>query len=203
VTVDDYSWWRTWRPQWAEAHCVTLVGEIGVDDLVSAWHGETVAVAHGFDDFFAHVVADWPDGYDPSVATIGVTAATDGWTLVAEVNGFLGVTEGLVGPVSSGRTVVSHFANVNAVHTFHWWRDGRLLVDADLMFPAERTGSDPDALVGHARAVGLPLDADADDLVATVDLSAAGFALAHDVTGVGCGPESLQGAIFQVARVQF
>ncbi|MEU0498743.1 DUF6461 domain-containing protein [Mycobacterium sp. NPDC006124] len=197
--MDDYSWWPTWRPGWAEAHCVTLVGDLGVDDLIEALQARRVTMAAGFDALYAHVVANWPAGYDPSVATVGVAAIDERWTLVAEVNGFLGVTEDLVGPLSCERTVVSHFANVNAVHTFHWWRDGRLLVDVDLMFPSERSGSDPDALVDHARAVGIPLDAE--EILTTVDLSAAGFALAESVTGVALTPEWLTGTSFHVVTV--
>ncbi len=98
----------------------------------------------------------------------------DTWTLVAEVNGYVGVTERLIGPLSSGRTVVSHFANVNAVHTFHWWHDGAAVGRRRLMFPAERDGTDPDVLVDHVRGVGIPpLDADPPEEIATVDLSAA------------------------------
>ncbi|MCV7135131.1 hypothetical protein H7J06_19300 [Mycobacterium hodleri] len=200
MSVDDYSWWRTWRPAWAEAHCVTLVGDATVEGVVESLRAHPVTRAHGFDAFYDYVVADWPDGYDPSRAVVGVATVDDTWTLVAEVNGYVGVTERLIGPLSSGRTVVSHFANVNAVHTFHWWHDGQLLVDVDLMFPAERDGTDPDVLVDHVRGVGIPLDADPEE-IATVDLSAAGFALAQRVTGIACTPELFERTDFLVATV--
>ena len=200
VTVDDYSWWRTWRPAWAEAHCVTLVGDISAEGVVDALHADPVTRVRGVDALYDHAVADWPGGYDPSRAVIGVAMLDDGWTLVAEVNGYVGVTERLVGPLSSGRTVVSHFRNVNAVHTFHWWHDGRLLVDADLMFPAERTGTDPDAIVEHLRSVAFPLDADPAEIAAS-DLSAAGFALAQRITGVACTPVLFERSDFVVATV--
>lgn len=179
---------------------MTLVGGITAAGVVDALHADPMTHVRGFDALYDHAVADWPGGYDPSQAVIGVATVADAWTMVAEINGYVGVTEGLVGPMSSGRTVVSHFRNVNAVHTFHWWHDGRLLVDFDPMFPAERTGTDPDAVVQHARAVGLPVDAEPEE-TAAVDLSAAGFALAQRITGVACTPTLFEHSEFLVATV--
>jgi hypothetical protein len=62
---------------------------------------------------------------------------------------------------------------------------GRLLVDFDLLFPTERFGADPDALLDDIRGVGIPLDAQPDE-IAGIDLSAAGFALAQRITNVVC-----------------
>ena len=88
-------------------------------------------------------------------------------------------------PLSGGRTVVSHFRNINSVSRFHWWRDGRLLLDVDLLFPDERLGAEPDVL------------GDLQDLGA--DLTAAGFTLAERITGVSCTQELFERAGFTVA----
>ena len=124
----------------------------------------------------------------------------DGWALIAEINGYVGVTERLIEPMSVGRTVVSHFRNVNAAYRFHWWRDGTLLVDVDLLFPAARFGADPDALAEDIRDVGIPLDRPDD--IAAVDLSAAGFALAQRITNVTCTPELFVCSDFLAAYIR-
>ncbi|VEG14693.1 Uncharacterised protein [Mycolicibacterium phlei] len=112
-------------------------------------------------------VSDWTGGGESSGELIGVADIDDGWALIAEINGYVGVTERLIEPMSVGRTVVSHFRNVNAAYRFHWWRDGTLLVDVDLLFPAARFGADPDALAEDIRDVGIPLDRP-DDIAAVV-----------------------------------
>ncbi|MCV7287387.1 hypothetical protein H7J87_18860 [Mycolicibacterium wolinskyi] len=200
ATVDDYSWWSSWRPAWAEAHCVTLVSDITPDHLVGALAADRLTEVPGIDALYAHVVEGWPDDYDPSRAMVGIAGIDGGWSLIAEINGYAGVTESVIEPVSGNRTVVSHFRNVNAVHRFHWWRDGRLLVDFDLLFPTERFGAEPDALLDDIRGVGIPLDADPAH-IADVDLSAAGFALAQRITGVACTPTLFENSRFVVATV--
>ena len=154
----------------------------------------------GIDALDERTVEHWGGDYDPSRAIVGVADIDGKCVLVAEINGFAGVTERLFGPVSIGRTIVSHFRNVNAVHRFNWWRDGRLLVDFDLLFPEERFGADPAALLDDIRGVGIPLDAQPDE-IAAIDLSAAGFALAERITDVACTPEMFEHSDFLVALV--
>jgi Family of unknown function (DUF6461) len=200
VTVADYLWWRPWRPAWADGHCVTLVSDIRADCLVRSLGSSPIAKVHGIDALLERTVEHWDRGYDPSQAVIGVADIDGSWALIAEMNGYVGVTERLIGPISTGRTIVSHYRNINAVHRFNWWRAGRLLVDLDLLFPTERFGADPDALLEDVRGVGIPLDAESDD-VAGMDLSAAGFALAQRITNVACTPEFFERSDFLVAVV--
>jgi hypothetical protein len=49
---------------------------------------------------------------------LAVTQAA-GWSMCLEVNGFIGVTEALIIPVSRGRRLVSHYRNVDAVDRFY------------------------------------------------------------------------------------
>jgi hypothetical protein len=200
VTVADYSWWMPWRPEWAHGHCVTLVSDITPADVATSLGGNPVGYAQGIDALDERTTEHWSGGYDPSQAMIGVADVDDTWALIAEINGFVGVTERLTGPMSVGRTIVSHFRNINAVHRFHWWRDGQLVVDFDLLFPTERFGADPDALLEDIRGVGVPIDA-ASDEIAGIDLSAAGFALAQRITNVVCTPELFERSNFLVAVV--
>ena len=189
MTVADFSWWRSWRPEWAEGYCVTLVGDMSPDALLAALGaraGGTVRGADGLDHWVQEHAAD---GYNPDDAVVGVTAL-DGWALMTEVNGFVGVTERLMGPLAAGRTIVSTFCNVNAVRRLHWWHDARLLVDVDLLFPAEGFGGEPQALRDDLTALGVPVDGG--DEVAQLDLDAVGFALAQRITGVACTPEMFE-----------
>lgn len=200
ATAADYAWWRTWRPGWAEAHCVTLMGGSTAEDVLGALPASVVTSVRGIDALHEIAVNDWPDGYDPARGVVGVTEIAGDWVLVAEINGFVGVTERLIGPMSPGRTIVSHFSNINEAHRFNWWRDGRLLVDFDPLFPEERFGAEPAALLDDIRAVGIPLDAEAEE-IADIDVSAAGFALAQRITGVACTPELFERSDFRVAEV--
>lgn len=198
ATVADYAWWSEWRPDWAEAYCVTLVGDMTAEDVVTSLGADSAGSVQGFDALSERVVDGWAGDYDPAQAVLGVSDVDGGWALVVEVNGYVGVTERLIGPMSAGRTIVSHFRNVNAVRRFNWWRNGRLLVDFDTMFPADRFGAEPDAIVDDIRGVGIPLDAETDEILG-VDLNAAGFALAQRITGIACTQESFEHGDFHVA----
>lgn len=80
------------------------------------------------------------------------------------------------------------------------WRDGWLLVDFDLLSPTERFGASPDVLLDDIRGVGIPLDAQPDE-IAGINLSAAGFALAQRITNVACTQELFERNNFLVAVV--
>lgn len=198
ATIDDYSWWDEFRPEWAMAHCITLVGDANPAQVLDMLDGAAVARVSGIDDLIERSLDHWGTSHNPDAAMIGVTDAGNGWSLIAEVNGYMGVTTELIESASAGRTIVSHFRNVNGVSRFNWWRDGELLTDLDLLFPTERFGTQPDALLPDIAAVGVPLDADD---VSSLDLSAAGFALAECITGVTCTPEMFERAEFSVAIV--
>ena len=194
ATSSDYSWWTHWRPDWAQAHCVTLVSNSTAEGVLAALGATPSGTAGGVDEFYDRAV----DAYDVSQAVIGATGLDGDWTLMVEVNGFVGVTERLMGPLSVGRTVVSHFRNVNAAYRFQWWRDGQLVVDFDPMFPVDsRYGADPDAVSDDVGAVGMAPDGDAGD----IDCSAASFALAQRITGVVCTPALFERSEFVTATV--
>ncbi len=200
MTVADYSWWRQWRPEVADAHCVTLVGDFTAGGLLDALGADRVEQMGGIDALNLRTVDHWGGEYDPELMMVGAADIGAGWSLLAEINGFVGVTERLMGPVSIGRTIVSHFRNVNGVYRFHWWHDGRLLVDFDLLFPTERFGAVPDAVLDDLRGLGIPLDAEPES-IADIDLSAAGFALAQRITGVACTPQLFEESDFLVGVV--
>ena len=199
ATIADYAWWQSFRPEWADAYCVTLVGDATPDQVIDGLGARTVGRASGIDALLARTVEHWGPDHNPDGALIAAADVGHGWTLIAEVNGYLGVTAELIEPVSAGRTIVSHFRNINAVYQFTWWQDGQVRADLDLLFPAERAGTDPVAAAGHLRDLGVPLGADDD--VSALDLSAIGFALTERITGVACTLELFERADFTVAVV--
>ncbi|MEU1723082.1 DUF6461 domain-containing protein [Nonomuraea sp. NPDC005692] len=52
--------------------------------------------------------------------------AVDGWCLVVEPNGGMGITRGIMERLSAGTRLVSHYRNVNAVSYFFWVEDGEI-----------------------------------------------------------------------------
>ncbi len=177
---------------------MTLISDTTSPQVIDALGGRTVAQVSGIDALMTRSFEHWVTPTIPKPRSSGSPTSVPAGHLIAEVNGYLGVTPELIAPVSAGRTVVSHFRNVNAVYRFNWWRDGQLLTDLDLLFPAERFGAEPDALTADIAGVGIPLD---DEDVSSVDLSAAAFALAERITGVACTPELFERAAFTVATV--
>ncbi|OKH83514.1 hypothetical protein EB73_05700 [Mycobacterium sp. SWH-M3] len=200
ATADDYAWWSSWRPEWADSYCITVLSDAEPHQVAHSLETGPPVLLQGIDALLDRTVEHWGAGYDPDQAMLGVAGIDGGWSLIAESNGYVGVTERLIGPLSIDRTVVSHFRNINAVHRFQWWHDGRLLVDFDLLFPTERFGADPDVVLDDLRAIGIPLDAGPED-VAAIDLSAAGFALAERITGVACTAELFETSRYLAATV--
>jgi hypothetical protein len=204
VTVTDYRWFRDWRPDWAQAYCLTVISDDTVDDALARLGATDVAVAHGFDEFFQRAVDCSPHGYDPFDTLVGAIDVGQGAVLLIEVNGFVGVTERLIGPLAPRRTIVALFRNVNAVYRLHWWRDGQLLLDMDLLFPSQRFGAHPDALLGDMTEVGLAVDDPVGTGVADVsgvDHDAAGLALLQRITGVAVTADLLQHCAVACGRV--
>ncbi len=126
------------------------------------------------------------DEYEDEKLLVGVAAVGD-WTLMVEYNGYVGNRSELMDPVCRGRTVVSHFRNVNAVDGFSWSQDGVIRLGFEPLFPAQRHGSDPDACLTEMREAGFNLRSDEErDFAGHTE---AAFALAERITGVRLTPE--------------
>lgn len=199
MTVADFSWWRSWRPEWTEGYCVTLISDATATALLESLGARPAGTAQGADGLDRRTQDHVADGYNPDESVIGVAEIGGGWVLAAEINGYIGVTERLMGPLAERRTIVSTFCNVNGVRRLHWWRDATLVVDVDLLFPTECFGADPDALRGDLAALGVPFDGG--DSIAEIDLDAVGFAVAQRITEVTCTPQMFEDAEFLVGVV--
>jgi hypothetical protein len=121
-------------------------------------------------------------------------AAVGKWALMVEPNGFLGVTDGAIAPVSRGTEAVSHSCNVNGVAYFTWFQDGeqRLFFPPDR--PYDRHGSCREDMVEAMEEAGFDLR-DTESMSFESSRSTA-FALAARVTGVRLTPGLLRTADF-------
>lgn len=189
TTAAGYAWFSEQYEELMEAYCITLVQGLAPEELLGALGvgsasriagvaglGEPSYRLGGHDELFV------------GAASLG------GWSLMVEYNGYLGVTDEAMLPLSRGRTVVSHFRNVNAVDHFCWYQDGAVRLHFEPLFPYHRDGTHPDELVTVMRESGFDLS-DADDRDFDEHNEAA-FALAHRITGVRLAPELLASAEF-------
>ncbi|MET7734249.1 DUF6461 domain-containing protein [Streptomyces sp. NPDC005402] len=195
TTATDYAWLKERYQLLMEAYCLTLVRDITPEGLL----GELGADGRG-----RIVGVDGLGGpsYEfsgPSRLFVGATAVAD-WTLMVEFNGYLGITDKAMLPVSRGRRVVSHFLNVNAVDRFCWYEDGDLRLHFEPLFADARYGSRPDELLAEMRESGFDLaerDEDGDHDAYYSILTGASFALAHRLTGIRLTPELFATAEFR------
>jgi Family of unknown function (DUF6461) len=183
--ADDYSWFDERFPALAEAYCITLVSGLPPEEVLRRFGATEQAPIAGVADLVAAAFAAW-DRSDGFQLFLAATAVGD-WTLMVEPNGFLGITESAVVPLSRGRRVVSHFRNVNAVDHFYWIEDGTVRLTFEPLFAHRRDGSDPDALVDVMEQVGFDVRSGGPD-----GHTAAAFALAEYLTGVRLTPQLLE-----------
>ncbi|WP_326696743.1 DUF6461 domain-containing protein [Streptomyces sp. NBC_01754] len=192
-TAATYAWLRERYPRLIEAYCVTLVQGLSPEALLKALGAEPAERMTGVAELSGPAYEEWGPAY-----FVGVTAVGD-WSLMVEYNGFVGTRKATAPAVSRGRTVVSHFRNVNAVDHFHWCEDGVTRLHFEPLFPYCRDGSDPDGLITEMRESGFDLS-DADDRFYGGHTEAA-FALAEHVTGVRLTPDLFASAEFVCGRV--
>ncbi|MEU6013633.1 DUF6461 domain-containing protein [Streptomyces sp. NPDC047515] len=180
ATAQDYLWFDEHFPFLAEAYCVTLVRGLTPDSLLTRLGATGVRRVTGMGDLTESAYGTWSD-HDGDRLFVGVTGVGE-WALMVEPNGYLGISDEIVGPLSRGTTAVSHFRNINAVDHFNWYEDGGRRLHFEPLFAYARDGSDPDGCVDTMRAAGFDLS---DDEERDYNLhTEAAFALAERLTGV-------------------
>jgi hypothetical protein len=188
TTAADYAWLEEQYEDLLEAYCVTLVRGLTPEQLLRQLGAEPRGRITGVDGL--HEPSFDVSGHDRLF--VGATALAD-WSLMVEVNGYLGVTDEAMLPVSRGRRVVSHFRNVNAVDHFCWFEDGEVRLHFEPLFPYHRDGTRPDELLTEMQESGFSLDEGDQDFE---DHTEAAFALAHRLTGIRLTPELFASAEF-------
>jgi Family of unknown function (DUF6461) len=194
VTAADYAWFEDRPAGLAEAYCLTLAQGLppaGFLARVAARPGPTLTGAAAL---FAPSMLLW-DEHPEKGMLIGVTTVPgDGgdWALAVEANGYLGVTEEIIVPLSAGTRVISHYYS-NGVDRFYWVEDRDIRLHFNPSEAAYRDGSTPDAAVDLMREAGFDLSPEGDN---TEDAAEASLALAERLTGVRLTPELLEQAIY-------
>ncbi|MFE2728546.1 DUF6461 domain-containing protein [Kitasatospora sp. NPDC059327] len=203
--ASDYAWLETeeFTPILA-AYCLTMVEGTSGGELLRRFGAAPGRRVTGVEQ----VLAAWEryeDGDDEDEALHGredeelmvlAVAELDGWAVALEVNGYLGSLWELLPGLAGGTRLVSHFRNVNAVDHFHWQEGQRNRLHFEPLFPAERDGSDADAVAELLAGVGFDLGTAEDrDIDRT---TTAAFALGEELTGLRLTPGWLRTAEFVI-----
>ena len=193
ATFRDYEWVD--GPELEEpldAYCITLIQHHSVDDVIEALSGKSVGLAHGIDTLSERSFAEWDSGV--SEYLIGLRLL-DGWTLMLEINGFIGVRHEAIGSLSVGSRVVSHYRNINRYDDFHYWVDGVQVMRLE-PHAAGWADASPELLSEIDRA-GFEISG----LNPRRPVASAAFALAENLTGVPLTPTMLRDAEYTTALV--
>jgi hypothetical protein len=178
----DYSWVAAFHHGLlsASGYCLTLVRGIAVADAVERLGGEDTGAIQDLEGLVDYVF-DTQTSSDFRSTSAGLSEA-DGWTLIFEPNGFLGVTPTVAERLASDGLLVSHFRNVNAHGRFLWWEEGAPQLEFDPLFPYQRDGPRAEVAVPMLLAAGFEVqDRPGRRLDGTL---AATFAFAERLTGV-------------------
>ena len=210
----DYLWIN--EEGWIQnAYCVTLISAIEPDDVLASLRARpTRPVAIGVDDalFEGGQLTEEQQLSGTDQQVVAVAAAGNGWTLMIESNGYIGITDLAMASLTPGHEIVSHSQNVNGDNYFVWWSDG---VKQIYFNPANPTWDLVGAGTAHqsssesvARITEMITD------VGGIELNdpppggrtdfrhvEGAFALAERLTGVAVTPHLLVSAEFTVAVV--
>jgi uncharacterized protein DUF6461 len=194
ATAADYAWFRNRPPGLVESYCLTLARGLTPTEFLTRIGAQPEQIRTGVEVLLEPSMDLWRQ-FDGDQLLIGVTTAQGAdseWALGIEFNGFLGVTEELIVPLSAGTRLVSHYRNIEALGHFYWLEDEEIRLDFEPLFASERAGSTPDALVDVMRAVGFDLSEDGENTQPTE----AAFALAEYLTSVQVTSELLEQATY-------
>ncbi|TCO47789.1 hypothetical protein EV646_105346 [Kribbella antiqua] len=197
MSAEDYTWFRD--TPFIYGYCLTLVQGIDPGEALRRLDAEPSERATGSRDFTRFAERSHPWAAHRNDGRFGIGAVQlEGWTLLLEWNGFLGVTPEVIRPLSAGTRVVSHHRNVDAEDRFCWMEDGDLRLKFEPLFPFHRSGSDPDGLLDVMERIGFDLR-DIEDRDFELNTEAA-FALAEHLTGVRVTQELLDTAEYLCGR---
>ncbi|GAA1651409.1 DUF6461 domain-containing protein [Actinoplanes couchii] len=199
-TAERYDWFTKQYARLAASYCLTLVGDLALDEAVRRIGGENPEavpgplVVHGLPE---DVVAGLPGDLGPVFERLEserVVALTQlpGWVLLVEWGGdFLG-HDGAE-RLSAGTTLVAHSTEESGSH-FLWMRDGIVQLAFDPEHAGLRIGTKSNSLVQIMAEVGFNLEIGA-PRTGPYD-PAASLALADFLTGVRLGPAALHEAVY-------
>jgi hypothetical protein len=155
--AEDYAWFfdaadRTIRGL-AAAYCLTYVRSVTPEELLRRADVQRIFEYPGLGDLFDPSYEAWEREGDGGLLLAAVPLT--GWALGVEVNGYLGISAEVAGRMSRGTELVAHYySGGNGVSQFLHAVDGEVRVQFEPLFPASRSGSAPDSLLGPMTEVG-------------------------------------------------
>ncbi|HEY1920224.1 MAG TPA: DUF6461 domain-containing protein [Streptosporangiaceae bacterium] len=194
ATAADYAWFEDRPAGLAESYCLTMARGLTADEFLARIGARSEQTRNGVEALFEPSMDLWRE-HDGDQLLIGVTTVPGddgGWALGMEFNGYLGVTEELIVPLSAGTKLVAHSRNIEALSHFYWIEDRDIRLSFEPLFASDREGSTPDALTDVMQRVGFDVGEDGTNEHPTE----ASFALAEHLTSVRITPDLLERATY-------
>lgn len=199
ATFRDYAWVD--EDDLFGGFCLTFVENASVQDVITGLPVVERLGPMSFETLCDRSHEAWARAFGPPL-TAGL-AEVDGWTMMYEANGFAGIANSVVAPLSGGRRVISHYySDGNGHGRFVYYRDGSRVAEFDPLFAAqELTGAEPADFVRSMRAVGFDFRVDEDGGHQADQHFAAVFALCERSIGFPITRELITGETYEVVTV--
>ncbi|HEY0240638.1 MAG TPA: DUF6461 domain-containing protein [Friedmanniella sp.] len=194
VPVLPEAWFVDDRNGFDEAHCITLLEQVGIEDVFSRLKAKQTVGTSSFADFLQEAALQLDD--DDDHALIGV-ADVGRWSLLIESNGFVATRPKRKRALSRGTTTVTLFAGINSSGEYSVTVDGDEQLSFDWMFPADHRGSRSDAFVEDMLAAGLVFKEDGSS-----GNEVAALAFVEKLTGVRLTVGLLSGLAWRTAVIR-
>ncbi|MEU4425204.1 DUF6461 domain-containing protein [Actinoplanes sp. NPDC024001] len=205
-TADRYAWFPQRYARLSRSYCLTLVADLSVAEVVrrldgrnpiempglAVVHDNAETVAAGLPQEYARLTGEVPAGYAEYAARLrdehlAAVAAINGWTMLIENRGFVGVDPHRAARLSRGVTLVAHSAAAGR-RRFLWMYDGSVQLALDPGDPASPTGPECESQRPILEEVGFPGPGTA-------------LAYADYLTGVRFDPDTLVDAFYLCVTV--
>ena len=134
AVADDY-WWFALEPDLDKGFCFTWVKELTPPEVLKRLGGKELERVN-----WQQLVGSGDGESGPNDRYFIGVARVEGWSLIVEDNGDLGVTEQLVRPLSYGTTVVAHHHGADGHGRFLLLQNTTIELDFDPLAPARLTG---------------------------------------------------------------
>jgi hypothetical protein len=198
--ASEYAWFHERPAGLSESYCLTLARDLRPAEFLERV-GARPAPQLSRIDVLCELSMDLWRRHEGEELLIGVTTVSGDrgeWTLGVEYNGYLGITEEVIIPLSIETTIVSHYFS-DGLDRFYWVEDGDIRLNFNPAKAAYREGSTPNAALDAMGKIGFELSEDGDNFD---DSSQAALALAEYLTGVRLTPDLLEEATYTCGIVR-
>jgi len=171
AVADDY-WWFALEPDLDRGFCFTWVKELTPQQVLKRLHGRELERVS-----WRQLVGSGDGQAGPASRYFIGVARVEGWSLIVEDAGDLGVTDHLVRPLSAGTTVGAHQRGPDGHGRFLLLQDTAIHLDFGPLAPAKVSGTRAAELAPMISSVGFGSAGD------PKQNTAAAFALTERLTG--------------------